>query len=58
MDWVKNFIEHYDVITEENVMDILFEEMGKTFVGVLEDSGVYKCTEQGRKYFDRFMSCL
>lgn len=57
-DWVKNFIEHYDVITEENVMDILFEEMGKTFVGVLEDSGVYKCTEQGRKYFDRFMSCL
>lgn len=57
-EWVEKFIADYDVITEENVMDILLEEMGKTFVGVLEDAGVYKCTEQGRKYFDRFMNCL
>lgn len=57
-EWVENFIAGYDIINEENVMDILLAEMGKTFVGVLEDAGVYKCTEQGRKYFDRFINCL
>lgn len=57
-EWVENFISGYDIINEENVMDILLSEMGKTFVGVLEDAGVYKCTEQGRKYFERFMNGL
>lgn len=57
-EWVENFISRYDIINEENVMDILLLEMGRTFVGVLEDAGVYKCSEEGRKYFDRFMNCL
>ena len=45
-------------ITEENVMDILKEEVGITFVHVLEDAGVYKCTPEGREAFMRFINTL
>ena len=42
----------------QNVEDILKEEIGQVFVKVLEDAGVYKCTEEGRKAFDRFIATL
>ena len=32
--------------------------MGEVFVKVLEVAGVYKCTEEGRKAFDRFIATL
>ena len=34
------------------------EEIGQVFVKVLEDAGVYKCTEEGRKAFQRFIEIL
>ncbi len=57
-EWVENFRNNYAIMDKENVMDILLGEMGKTFVGVLEDAGVYKCTEEGRMLFDRFINSL
>ena len=34
------------------------EEIGSVFSHVLEDAGVYKCSDEGRKAFDRFIhSC-
>lgn len=57
-DWVEEFLPRYESITEENVMDILKAEIGKVFVGVLEDAGVYKCTEEGREAFQRFIDTL
>ena len=56
--WVKEFLPKYESITKENVMDILQEEVGQVFVHVLEDAGVYKCTEEGRKAFKRFLAAL
>lgn len=56
--WVKEFMPKYEKITKENVMDILKEEVGKTFVKVLEDAGVYKCTPQGREAFMKFIRSL
>ena len=53
--WVKEFLPKYEAITEENVRDILRAEVGFVFEKVLEDSGVYKCTQQGRKFFERFL---
>ena len=35
-----------------------WEENGEVFVKVLEDAGVYKCTEEGRKAFERFINTL
>lgn len=56
--WAEGFLDAYDNVTEENVMDILKAEIGKVFVGVLEDAGVYKCTEEGREAFRRFIAVL
>ena len=56
--WVEEIKGKYTDINEGNVMDILKEEIGQVFVKVLEDAGVYKCTEEGRKAFDRFIATL
>lgn len=53
--WVKEFLPKYEKITEDNVQDILKHEVGLVFERVLEDAGVYKCTEEGRRFFERFM---
>lgn len=57
-EWVKTFLPKYEEITKENVMDILQKEVGIVFTHVLEDAGVYKCTEEGRKAFKRFIAML
>ncbi len=57
-EWVQSFLPKYDTITEENVMDILKEEVGIVFTHVLEDAGVYKCTEEGRNAFMKFVHTL
>ena len=57
-EWTDTFLPKYAEITKENVMDILQEEIGIVFTHVLEDAGVYKCTEEGRKEFRKFISVL
>ena len=57
-DWAEGFVEKYDIMTTENVMGILEQEIGKVFVGVLEDAGVFKCTTEGREAFKKFISTL
>ena len=57
-EWVNEWISNYEDINQENVMDILKRETGNVFVKVLEDSGVYKCTVDGRDAFKRFIKTL
>ena len=57
-EWAESIRSEYKDINENNVMDILKEEIGKVFVKVLEDAGVYKCTEEGRNAFERFIKEL
>ena len=57
-DWVDEFRPKYNSITSENVEDILKIEVGKVFCQVMEDAGVYKCTEEGMKAFERFVAAL
>lgn len=56
--WVEELVAKYQVFTEDTVEEILQEEIGQIFIKVLEDAGVYKCTEEGRIAFDRFISIL
>ena len=53
-DWCEILLKKY-VFTKENVNGILQEEIGKVFVEVLEDAGVYKCDELGRRAFMKFL---
>ena len=53
-DWFDAFKDQY-TFTNENVNEILFEQIGKTFVAVLEDAGVYKRTSDGEEAMMRFV---
>ena len=57
-DWAEGFMKKYDTITEENIDGIVEDEIGLVFAEVLEDAGVYKRTEDGQKYFCRFMESV
>ena len=57
-DWVKAFLPRYSSVTGENIEHILQQEIGKVFVKVLEDAGVYKCTKEGRDAFLKFVKTL
>ena len=57
-DWVEEFLPKYDTVTKDNIEEIIQKEIGLVFSEVLEDAGVYKCTEEGRKAFMRFMESV
>jgi len=56
-DWVEE-IKTRRQFTAENTMDILLEETGRVFSAVLEDAGVYKCSEEGRAQFMAFIDAV
>ncbi len=55
-EWLDSFIDEYDLtpMSEDKILEVLKGEIGKTFVKVLTDAGVYKCTPDGRAAFKRF----
>ncbi len=55
--WFESFQGDYN-FTEENCEDIIKAEIGKTFVDVLRDAGVYKDTKEGRDAFLRFVDTV
>ena len=62
MEIIKNYPECWNVqdgaftckCGEDRVRAILEDEIGRVFVGVLEDAGVFKCDKLGRKAFRAF----
>ena len=57
-DWVVEFSKNYDHIDADNIDEIVEKEIGKVFMHVLEDAGVYKRTTEGQAAFDRFVKTL
>ncbi len=55
--WFDAFRGRY-TFTADNTAAILRNEVGRTFVQVLEDAGVYKCTPDGRAAFRRFLESI
>jgi len=53
-DWAETLKKQY-TFTAENAMKIVQDEVGKVFAKVLEHAGVYKCTDEGRAAFLRFI---
>ena len=53
-EWFEAFRDAY-TFTEENTEDILRGEIGKTFVRVLCDAGIYKDTDDGLAKFQKFI---
>lgn len=57
-DWVESWKKEYANISAENIDQIIEDEIGKVFGKVLQDAGVYKCDENGRVGFKRFLETL
>ena len=55
--WVEELKTRYR-FTPENTADILQKEVGQVFRQVLEQAGVYKHTEEGRRAFLRFIDAV
>ncbi len=61
-DWVDEFMAEYKAagktVDASNIEKVLQQEVGKVFCKVLEDAGVFKCTEEGLAEFRRFIAAL
>ena len=56
-DWAEELGKRY-TFTKENTMGILQKEVGVVFATVLEHAGVYKCKDEGRTAFLRFINSV
>ena len=54
-DWAEEVIKNHSELNKNNVNEILEYETGKVFEGCLIDAGVYKCTQEGREAFIKFI---
>lgn len=66
-DWVEEFLPKYGItpgtalegeVSPEKLHEMIQTEIGLVFMQVLEDAGVYKCTEEGRAAFLRFVDSV
>ncbi|MBQ8688185.1 MAG: UDP-glucose--hexose-1-phosphate uridylyltransferase [Ruminococcus sp.] len=57
-EWADDIVKRYPDFCEENARAILEREIGKVFLEVLEDAGVFKRTDAGRKAFLNLVSSL
>ena len=56
-DWVAE-LKGRHTFTPDNTLEILLQETGRVFAGVLEDAGVYKRTPEGQAAFLRFLDSV
>lgn len=54
-EWADKLKEEHKTVTQDNVEKIIEAAVGKVFVEVLEDAGVFKTTEEGRAAFVKFI---
>ena len=57
-EWANDILRRYPDFSKENARRILEQEIGKAFLEVLEDAGVFKRNEAGRQAFNRFVDTL
>lgn len=55
-EWLQDVINRHPEICRENVRAILEDEIGKVFLCVLHDAGVFKRDAAGQAAFDKFIS--
>ncbi|MBQ8869362.1 MAG: UDP-glucose--hexose-1-phosphate uridylyltransferase [Oscillospiraceae bacterium] len=57
-DWVDEIKQKYSDLNKDNINGIIEKEVGIVFGKVLECAGVYKCTEDGRNAFMKFVNSV
>lgn len=57
-DWAKEIRANHPEFSEQNARDIIEQEVGKVFLEVLTDAGVFKRNEEGKAAFVRFVQTI
>ncbi|MDD7267660.1 MAG: UDP-glucose--hexose-1-phosphate uridylyltransferase [Lachnospiraceae bacterium] len=57
-DWYRQLQERYPQINKEDITAVLEHEVGRIFVRVLEDAGVFKRNKEGKAAFLRFTESI
>ena len=57
-EWARDILKRHPELSKENARAILEQEIGKVFLDVLMDAGVYKRNEAGTSAFMRFIKTL
>ena len=57
-DWAEGFAGELKGRPRDEIRSVLEQEVGKVFVSVLEDAGVYKRDESGKEAFGRFIKSI
>lgn len=57
-EWAEDILRRYPDFCKENARTILEQEIGKVFLEVLEDAGVFKRTAEGKQAFLRFTQSI
>ena len=57
-EWAEGFAKRLKGKPREEIRSVLEQEVGKVFVSVLEDAGVYKRDEGGKEAFRRFIKTI
>lgn len=55
-EWADEILKRYPDFSKENARSILEQEIGKVFLEVLEDAGVFKRNENGQNAFKEFVT--
>ena len=57
-EWASKIVATYPSLCRENIREILEKEIGKVFLNVLEDAGVFKRDDAGKEAFIRFIQYI
>ncbi len=57
-EWANEILLRHPDFCKENARIILEQEIGKAFLEVLEDAGVFKRTDEGNRAFSRFVRSI
>ncbi len=57
-EWAEDILKRYPDFCKNNASAIIEKEIGKVFLEVLEDAGVFKRNDEGNKAFMRFVGVI
>lgn len=57
-EWAEEILKRYPDFCKENARVILEQEIGKVFLKVLEDAGVFKRNDEGKNAFTKFIKTI
>ena len=58
LEWAETIRAKYGSFDKEKAGEVIRKEIGCVFVKVLENAGVFKCDDEGRAAFNRFIQTL